>query len=75
MRSSHSLDRLETAFDDDRRAVIISPTAKARRVLHRGRRLRIETLAAELEALPPADIEALERAVDALRRLETGPQP
>jgi DNA-binding MarR family transcriptional regulator len=56
----------------DARAVIISATAKARRVLQRGRRLRIEALAGELEALPPTDLEVLERAVEALRRLEAG---
>src|SRR5688500_11117522 len=58
----------------DGRALIISPTAKARRTLQRGRRLRIQALAGELGALPDADLDALERAVEALRRLEGGLQ-
>ena len=58
----------------DGRAVVISPTAKARRTLQRGRKLRIEALASELASLSEADLDALERAVEALRRLESGAQ-
>jgi DNA-binding MarR family transcriptional regulator len=58
------------ADPSDHRAVILRPTAKARRMLHRGRQLRIEALAAELERLAPSDLEALENGLDALRRLE-----
>jgi DNA-binding MarR family transcriptional regulator len=56
----------------DGRAVIISPTAKARRTLQRGRNLRVQALASELATLPQEDVAALERAVEALRRLEGG---
>lgn len=54
----------------DRRAVILRATPKARRMLERGRRLRVESLVRELEAAAPDDLEALERAVEVLRRLE-----
>ena len=56
----------------DGRALVISATVKARRMLRRGRTLRIQALASELAALPEADLDALERAVEALRRLEGG---
>lgn len=54
----------------DRRALVIHATTKAQRLLERGRRLRVESLARELAPLPLADLEALERAVEVLRRLE-----
>lgn len=55
---------------DDRRAVILHATPKARRVLERGRRLRVESLVRELSALAPDDLDALGRAVEVLRGLE-----
>ncbi len=54
----------------DRRAVVLHATPKARRVLDRGRRLRVESLVRELRVLAPGDVEALERATEVLRRLE-----
>jgi len=55
---------------DDRRAITIEATLKGKRVMERGRRLRVERLIAQLEELPARDIETLERAVEVLRRLE-----
>ena len=54
----------------DRRAVRIEATARGRDVLERGRTRRIARLAAELRTLSPAELSALEGAVDALERLE-----
>ncbi len=54
----------------DRRALVIHATPKAQRLLERGRRLRVESLVTELEALPADDRASLERAVEVLRRLE-----
>lgn len=55
---------------NDRRAVILRATPKARRLLERGRRLRVESIVRELQALSQPDLEALERAIEVLRRLE-----
>ena len=54
----------------DARAVILSPTPRGRRLMERGRRQRVERLAAELDALGPANRAALARAVPLLRSLE-----
>lgn len=56
----------------DRRALVIHATPKAQRLLERGRRLRVESLVAQLEELSDDDSAALERAVVVLRRLEDG---
>ncbi|MEZ4502148.1 MAG: MarR family transcriptional regulator [Dehalococcoidia bacterium] len=55
---------------DDRRAITIEATPKGKRVMERGRRLRVERLTAQLNELPARDLETLERAVEVLRRLE-----
>ena len=57
----------------DRRAVVIHATPKAQHLLERGRRLRVESLVAELAPLSEADRAALERAVEVLSRLEASP--
>lgn len=54
----------------DRRALVLHATPKARRVLERGRRLRVESLTRELVGLSSADIATLERAVALLQSLE-----
>jgi DNA-binding MarR family transcriptional regulator len=54
----------------DRRAVTIEATPKGKRVMERGRRLRVDRLIAQLEDLPARDLDTLERAVEVLRRLE-----
>lgn len=54
----------------DRRAITIEATAKGRRVMERGRGLRVERLIEQLEGLAPRDLDTLERAVEVLRRLE-----
>jgi DNA-binding MarR family transcriptional regulator len=58
------------ADPDDRRAVKLEVTRRGREVMERGRARRIERLAAELRALTPREIAALEHAVTALERLE-----
>ncbi len=58
------------ADPDDRRAVLITPTARGRRLMERGRAQRVERLAAELASLPDPDIETLSRAARILRSLE-----
>ena len=56
----------------DARVVILSATARGRRLMEKGRRQRVERLGAELATLEPADRATLTRAVDILRRLEQG---
>ncbi len=55
---------------DDRRAVLITATARGRRLMERGRAQRVERLAAELASLPDPDIATLSRAARILRSLE-----
>ena len=54
----------------DGRAVLLSPTAQGRRIMRRGRRLRVGQLVRQLESLPEPDVACLERAVEILRRLD-----
>ena len=54
----------------DRRAVRLSATPAGRRLMERGRRARVERLAAELRALPAADRRTVASAVKILRGLE-----
>ncbi len=54
----------------DRRALVLHATPKARRLLERGRRLRVEALTKDLVTLSSADIVTLERAVALLQSLE-----
>ena len=54
----------------DGRAVVLSATPRGRRLMQRGRRQRVERLAAELGVLPAADLAVLQRAAEILRSLE-----
>lgn len=65
-------DRLVRRVPDasDRRAVRLSATAAGKRLMERGRRARVELLAAELRALPAADRRTVAAAVRILRSLE-----
>ena len=54
----------------DRRATIIEPTAKGRRIMERGRDLRVRQLVQKLGALMSDEIADLEQGVSLLRRLE-----
>lgn len=54
----------------DGRAVVLSATPAGRRLMERGRRQRVERLAAELRGLPTADRVVLSRAATILRALE-----
>jgi DNA-binding MarR family transcriptional regulator len=51
---------------NDARAIRIEATAKARRILERGRTRRVELLEGLLEAASQADVEAVRRAADVL---------
>ena len=55
---------------EDRRALRITATPKGRRLMYRGRRLRVEKLAGQLRDLTPGDLNQLERGVEILRSLE-----
>ncbi|HEY8548767.1 MAG TPA: MarR family winged helix-turn-helix transcriptional regulator [Vicinamibacterales bacterium] len=59
----------------DRRAVVLTATARGRTLMERGRARRIAALAAGLDALEPDDLTVLERAVDLLARLAAAPPP
>ncbi|MDP9071183.1 MAG: MarR family transcriptional regulator [Actinomycetota bacterium] len=52
----------------DGRVVLLSPTARGRRSMRRGRRLRVRQLARQLQSLPEPDLACLEQAVGILRR-------
>jgi DNA-binding MarR family transcriptional regulator len=54
----------------DGRAVVLTATAKGRRLMARGRRQRVARLATELAGLDPADRATLGGAAAILRRLE-----
>jgi DNA-binding MarR family transcriptional regulator len=64
-----------SAHPDDGRAVVIEATAAGRKLLERGRRQRVERLAAELDSLSPREQDTLARAARILRRLEGSPPP
>lgn len=53
----------------DRRVRRVEATPEGRRVLHEGRTRRVRRLAAELEALPAADLDVVARAVALLEEL------
>jgi DNA-binding MarR family transcriptional regulator len=54
----------------DARAVVLSPTTRGRRLMERGRRQRVERLAAELDTIGSNERATLARAVRILRSLE-----
>ena len=58
-----------TADPRDARRMRIRATAKGTRLLHKGRQLRIEYLAAHLEALAPEELAKLGEAVEILKKL------
>ena len=53
----------------DGRVVWLQATARGTRILHEGRRRRVEALAADLAALDPADHDLLGQAADILERV------
>lgn len=69
---AESLVERETAPTDARR-VRVRATAKGRRLLERGRRRRIEALAARLDGLPATARADIARAVAALEGVFGGP--
>ena len=54
---------------DDGRIVWLEATAKGTRILHEGRRRRVEALAAALATLDPAERDTLGQAADILERV------
>ncbi len=64
-------DGLVRRQDDpgDGRIVWLEATARGTRILHEGRRRRVEALAADLATLDPAERETLARAADILERV------
>src|SRR6185295_3647605 len=54
---------------DDGRVVWLQATARGTRILHEGRRRRVEALAADLATLDPADHDLLGQAADILERV------
>ena len=57
----------------DRRVVRVRATAAGKRLLAAGRARRTESLARQLAALPPADLDTLARAAEILDRLARAP--
>jgi DNA-binding MarR family transcriptional regulator len=57
------------ATPQDRRVQRVRATARGRRVLEAGRARRVASLAAALQALPPAELAALEHAAGILERV------
>jgi DNA-binding MarR family transcriptional regulator len=57
------------ADPDDRRAVRVRATEEGARVLREGRGRRVASLAEGLRALPPGELETLERAAEILERV------
>lgn len=57
---------------DDRRAVRLEATGKARRVLEKARQRRIETMVALMASLSPADIGTLGLAADLIESVVDG---
>jgi DNA-binding MarR family transcriptional regulator len=64
-------DGLVRREDDpnDGRVVWLEATAKGTRILHEGRRRRVEALAADLATLEPAERETLAQAADIIERV------
>ena len=63
------LARREAAAGD-RRVVKLSATRQGRRLMERGRARRIRRLAQELKSLEKRDLDAVEKAIELLARLE-----
>jgi DNA-binding MarR family transcriptional regulator len=59
----------------DGRVVVVQATAKGRRVLERGRDLRVTQIEQLLSRLTPAESDALANAVNALERALSTPPP
>jgi DNA-binding MarR family transcriptional regulator len=59
----------------DGRVVWLEATARGTRILHDGRRRRVEALAADLGSLDPADRDTIAAAADILERLFHKPPP
>jgi DNA-binding MarR family transcriptional regulator len=57
---------------DDRRGVLVRATAKGSRVLHRGRRRRVGSLASGLRTLSPTDLAAVARGAELIERITRG---
>ncbi len=53
----------------DRRAVVIQATEKGMRIMHEGRRRRVETLAAAMHPLPEKEILRLQEAAQVMENL------
>ncbi len=58
-----------TADPHDARRMRICATAKGKRLLQKGRQLRITYLASQLAALPPEELAKLGQAVEILKRM------
>ena len=58
-----------TADSDDARRMHIRATSKGTRLLRKGRRLRIESLAAQLNALSPQELVKLGEAIEILQTI------
>jgi DNA-binding MarR family transcriptional regulator len=58
---------------DDARGVLVASTAKGSRVLQRGRRQRIERLAASLGALSADELAAVARGAELIERVSRDP--
>ena len=58
-----------TADPRDARRLNIRATPKGRRLLQKGRQLRIASLAAQLDVLTPDELHKLSKAVEILERL------
>ena len=54
---------------DDQRAIVISPTPKGIRLMHRARMRRVESLARAVAALPEAEIATLRKAASTMEEL------
>jgi len=61
-----------TSDPQDARRMRIRATRKGRRLLQKGRELRIADLASQLEALPPEELAKLGETVEILQRLMAG---
>ena len=55
---------------DDGRASIVEATTKGRRIMERGRALRVRQLIEQLETLTPKEVDDLDRGARLLRKLE-----
>jgi DNA-binding MarR family transcriptional regulator len=58
---------------DDARGVLVAPTAKGSRVLQRGRRQRIERLAASLRELSAEELAVVARGAELIERVSHDP--